>query len=103
MRFHEKHPEVWKLFVIFTHERIRKGFQNFGAKAIMERVRWETAAPFLSEDAYKINNNHTAFYARWFMATYPEHEGFFRLREQPSEYMAPRGELQEIILQDMAS
>jgi len=91
-RFHDAHPEVWKLFKRFTFDRIERGFRHYGAGAIMERVRWETSAgadPELEE--FKINNNHRAFYARFFMGYYPEHEGFFRLREQTSEADRPRG------------
>ena len=32
-----------------------------------------------------INNNYKPFYARRFMACYPQHEGFFRTRKQTSE------------------
>jgi len=90
-RFHDAHPEVWILFKRFTFDRIERGFAHYGAGAIMERVRWETAAGAGEEEEFKINNNHRAFYARFFMGHYPEHEGFFRVREQTSEDDSPRG------------
>lgn len=91
-RFHNAHPEVWALFQRFTFDRINRGFAHYGVGAIMERVRWETAiGADLDEEEFKINNNHRAFYARFFMGYYPEHAGFFRVREQTSGWDVPRG------------
>ena len=54
-QFHQCHPEVWELFVEFTLEKIHAGFGNYSAKAVIERVRWETNAgaksPLLKIDA----------------------------------------------------
>lgn len=83
--FHSQHPEVWELFKRFTFDRIDRGFAHYSVNAIFERIRWETdqarTDPTIS---FKLNNNHRPFYARAFMKHYPEHEGFFRLREQIS-------------------
>ena len=85
-RFHEKHPEVWDLFVRFTFEMINKGFKNYSAQhGIFARIRWEMDAGGDGLSQFKINNNYSAFYARRFMKMYPEHDGFFRTREQTSE------------------
>ena len=84
-KWSDDHPKVWQLFVKFTKDRIDKGFTNYGAKAIFERIRWETDQA--SEDGknrFKMGNNFPAFYARRFMKIFPEHEGFFRLRTQIS-------------------
>tara|TARA_R110000851_G_scaffold214640_1_gene367384 strand:- start:284 stop:637 length:354 start_codon:yes stop_codon:yes gene_type:complete len=84
--FHEQHPEVWGLFVRFTFEMINKGFQNYSAQhGIFARIRWEMDAGGNGVNQFKINNNYSAFYARRFMKVYPEHDGFFRTREQTSE------------------
>jgi hypothetical protein len=81
--FHRANPEVWKLFVEFTFDRIGRGFKHYSADAIMHRVRWETGAGDpLGE--FKINNNYVSFYARAFSKMYPEHAGFFRMRRQIS-------------------
>ena len=84
--FHKQHPEVWQLFVKFTFQMIDRGYRNYSAKAIFERIRWEKDS--VGGDgvtSVKLNNNYTAFYARRFAKAYPEHEGFFRTREQTSE------------------
>lgn len=73
-------PEMWRLFVYFTKVMINRGFPHYSARAVMHRVRWETAQPLEDESSYKINNNWSPYYARKFHAEYPEHHGFFRNR-----------------------
>ena len=88
VQFHRAHPEVWKLFVRFTFDRINRGFQHYGAMGIIQRIRWETDRPeYEAGKEFKINNNHVPFYARLFMHRYPEHDGFFRTRNQASKGM----------------
>ena len=66
-RFHKEHPAGWELFVEFTFDRIRKGFEHYGARTIMERIRWETEqAPVNTEVSFKINDHFPPFYARRF-------------------------------------
>ncbi len=84
-RFHEAHPEVWDLFVRFSLEMIDRGYEQYSAQSVIERIRWEKDAGGDGTSAFKINNNYTAFYSRRFMRTYPEHEGFFRTRYQVSD------------------
>jgi hypothetical protein len=83
-RFHNDHPEVWEKFVLFTFDRMKKGYKNYSVYSIMERIRWEMDGGGDGVFEFKINNNITPFYARWFMGMYPEHSGFFRIREQKS-------------------
>ena len=90
--FHVKHPEVWRLFCRFTLEMLATGRSHYGAKAIMERVRWETDAGGRSP-ALKINNNFAAFYARRFARLHPDHAEFFRTREQTSKGVQYIGDL----------
>ena len=93
--FHRQHPEVWRLFVRFTFQMIERGYRNYSAKAIFERIRWEKDAGGDGVTCFKLNNNYTAFYARRFAKVYPEHAEFFRTREQPSavEFAARRPQL----------
>lgn len=110
--FHDEHPEVWRLFVKFTHNVIEAGFKNYSANAIFERIRWEVdvntptvtskrfaslpadrsgninggePVPIPSKQPFKLNNNYRAYYARRFHKMYPQHDGFFRTREQTSK------------------
>lgn len=82
-RFDEQFPRVWKLFVQFAFEKIGFGYTRYSSDAILHRVRWETEAGDSDRaDGFKINDHHTAYYARKFMTAYPQHVGFFRTREQ---------------------
>jgi hypothetical protein len=83
-KFHNDHPEVWEKFVTFTFDRIKKGYKNYSVYSIMERIRWEMDGGGDGVFEFKINNNITPFYARRFMAMYPDYFGFFRIREQKS-------------------
>ena len=86
-----KHPEVWRMFCLFTLDRIRVGCTYYGAKSIIERIRWETDAARIQskENEFKVNNNYAPFYARRFHAQYPKWNGFFRLRHQTSQETLP--------------
>lgn len=77
--YDETNPQVYVAFKKFAYELLatrRRG----GAKAIMERVRWETRT-MLGNDSFKINNNYTAYYARKLVAEAPRFAGFFNSRE----------------------
>jgi hypothetical protein len=90
--FDRQNPEVWELFVRFTRQTIQKGFRNYSAQLIIERLRWHTDKPDeRGQSTFKINNNFNTFYARKFMAFYPQHEGFFRLRVQKSKMESASG------------
>lgn len=86
-KFHDKHPEVWDLFVQFTFERINRGFTHYSARGVWHRIRWETSAPHARDPKakFKLSNNHTPFYARAFMKIYPQYKGFFLVKEQISK------------------
>jgi hypothetical protein len=76
---------VRNLFIRFSLELIERGFSNYSAQAIMERIRWETdEADVDGRSTFKINNNYVAWYARKFMEAYYEHDGFFRTRHRVS-------------------
>jgi len=79
-RFDADNPKVWELFVRFTKQLIARGFKHYSADAVLHRVRWETAVE-TTGDAFKVNNNFVSGYARKFEREYPEHAGFFRMRQ----------------------
>lgn len=86
VKFHRENPKVWEYFVRFTFEVIHRGFNHYSVNGVFERIRWETdEADTEGKSTFKLNNNYRAFFARWFMDTYPEHNGFFRIRSLPSE------------------
>lgn len=78
--YDQKHPEVWLAFEEAAVRLIDRGVTHYGAKAIMEYIRYHTA--LTTGDAFwKVNNNFTAGYARKFVERHPEHAEFFELRE----------------------
>jgi hypothetical protein len=89
IEFNREHPEIWRYFCWFTFGLIHKGFASYSVNAIFERIRWEIDAGGNGVTKFKLNNNYRAFYARAFMRKYPEHDGFFRTREQTSRDLAP--------------
>ncbi|MDD5510457.1 MAG: hypothetical protein PHI12_06590 [Dehalococcoidales bacterium] len=86
--FHNSNPEVYRLLVRYAHEwRDARGINaRIGMKALFERVRWEIGLRKREhhdgDKEFKLNNNYTAFYARFIMFNYPELKGMFALRKQ---------------------
>lgn len=81
LKFHKANPRVYQLFEMFTLQVIQSGRKQYGAKAIFERVRWESTIISRGDD-FKLNNNYTAYYARLYMEAHPEHAGFFETRQR---------------------
>lgn len=82
--FHRANPIVWQLFDRFAHDLIAKGFKNYSADGIFERIRWHVDVELAGTSQVKLNNNFRAYYARLFDAAHPEHVGFFRNRKRKS-------------------
>jgi hypothetical protein len=68
LAYHKSNPEVWREFERFALEAANKR-KHYGAKSIMERVRWESEIAYGKD--FKANNNFTAYYSRIFAAKYP--------------------------------
>lgn len=79
--FDKANPRIWWLFNIFAQQAINAGRTRCGAKLIIERIRWEVYVVTKSEDDFKICNNHTAYYARKWLAQHRNYPDFFQLRE----------------------
>ena len=79
-KWHKENPHVWDLFQRYTFDAINAGYKNYSVASIIERIRWHADIE-TKGDTFKINNNHKAYYARYFHHMYPNHDGFFRLRE----------------------
>ncbi len=93
LRFVALNPRVWDLFERYANLLVERGWRNYGAKAIVERVRWDHDLTIVPDDGepFKIKNEFTPYFARHFHKLHPEHGGFFRVRELPSERRPPRG------------
>lgn len=82
--FHIANPKVYRWLVKLARQwREKRGSAaHLGIKTLFERVRWELDISITSEDGLKLNNNHTAFYARLIMMRNPDLRNIFRLRQQ---------------------
>ena len=78
--YHNENPHVYDLFIRFARETRNKGFNSYSANAIFERLRWHLNIETVG-DAFKINNNYRAYYARKMMDDFPAYKGFFQTRE----------------------
>ncbi len=77
-QYDEENPQVYEAFKKFALQAVLfRG--NFGAKAIAERIRWETAVTRKGE--FKLNNTYVSFFVRKFDAEFPEHKDFFKKRK----------------------
>lgn len=77
--FHRLNPEVYTTFERMA-VKLLKTRTRIGAKAIMERVRWETATKTEGGE-FKIDNTLTAHYSRLFMSRHPEYVNCFEIRK----------------------
>ena len=84
-KYDAENPHVWKLFERFTFEAIDSGRRYFSISLITERIRWELYITTKSDDGFKINNNHRAFYSRKFMERHPQWSGLFRTRQSVAD------------------
>jgi|TARA_R100001198_G_scaffold87229_1_gene62245 hypothetical protein len=78
--FDKANPEVWELFEKFTLMATKR-LKHYSARAVLHRIRWETNVE-TTGTTFKINNIWSKDYAIKFMNKYPQHDGFFRLRNK---------------------
>ena len=92
LAYHEANDGVYRLFVAYTLTAIREGHATYSAKAIFERIRWETSVKAKKmglhdkePKPFRLPNQFTPFYARLFMRDHPEHKGVFSLRASAAD------------------
>lgn len=78
-RYHAENPQIYEAFEKFTFQVINAGRKYFGAGAIFERMRWESAVSAINKP-FKLCNSYRAFYARLFEERHPQYKDFFRKR-----------------------
>ena len=76
--YHDKNRYVWDLFEKFANQ-MRQLRTKYGAKACMERARWENDSKREWADRpFKVDNNYVAYYARMYNKKYKTK--FFNVR-----------------------
>ena len=49
-KYHAEHPEIYRIFERFSLMMFRAGRTRYGAKGIMERIRWDRAMDYPDEE-----------------------------------------------------
>lgn len=79
-----ENPMVYEAFKTLAREKRAEGHERYGAKTIMEILRWESAVRY-KEGGFKLANNIkdrcSARYARKLIKEDPTFEKFFETRE----------------------
>jgi hypothetical protein len=86
-RFHRENPRIYELFKQFANEARDAGRQRYGAKGIIEQIRWETTVK--SRGEFKCNDACTAYYVRMLIREDPTFRGFFDLRAADADNNLP--------------
>lgn len=77
--FTDKGSAFFDAFVSMAKRTKSKGFKNYGAKGLVEIMRWHTPIRDGGK-LFKICNDYTSGLARLAMLVEPELDGFFRTR-----------------------
>jgi len=77
--FHRDNPSIYRYFKQYALGLIGKVHSRISSKLIIERIRYEVMIE--TTEAFKINNNYTALYARLFIRDYPQYYNWFEFRQ----------------------
>ena len=85
-RWMEAHPEIYAEFKRIAGELYARGIGHYGAKAIMEVIRFHRAMSGQDEsNPFKVNNDYTSRLSRKLMAEDARFADFFETRELKSK------------------
>ena len=80
-RWIKKNQHIYRKFTQMAFEQKRLGRKQYSARAIVQRMRWDTNIRQAGDQTFKINNIFTPGLARLAMRDEPELKGFFRCRD----------------------
>lgn len=78
-RFDMNNPGIYMMFKRYALEAYQSGCKRIGAKAIMERIRWDRMITTRG-DTFKINNNFASRYVRKLISESPYFNDLFEVR-----------------------
>lgn len=78
---------IWLAFCRKADALWNAGRRHYGARALMEVLRYESALAD-NDAAFKINGNYVPDISRLYMETHPGREGFFETRVLPGSVRA---------------
>lgn len=81
--YHANNPHIYEKFVAYAEQLKDAGRTRIGAKAIVERIRWDSlVAAFHGK--FKINNAYTSRYVRLLSKSRPDLAVMFATRKLKS-------------------
>ena len=83
-QFHSDNPHVYKRFEEMAWKLKAAGINRYSIRTLAEVIRWESTMKTTSDD-FKLNNNYVPYYGRLIMATNPNLQGMFELREHKAD------------------
>ena len=78
-KFHALNPHVYRILVRLARRWVATGRTKAAIDALYNVARWEIAMQ-TTDDEYKLNDHHKAYYARLMMYLEPDLDGLFDLR-----------------------
>lgn len=83
-KFHTDNPHFYDALVELARRYIgRTGRSIVGMQRLIEVARFDMDLTTESEDEFKVNNNHAAFYSRLIMLQEPDLAGVIPIRRSP--------------------
>lgn len=82
--YHRANPHVWEAYQRFALQMIGRGFSHYSSSLLINRIRWHFLVEVRRTDVFRLNDHLSPFYARMFIAKFPEHAQLFRTRRQRS-------------------
>ena len=80
--FHRDNPHVYVELRKLAFKLVDRGWEHYGIMALWNVVRFHRHMETIADDGFKLNNNHTPFYARRLMENEPGLGDFFETRIQ---------------------
>ena len=84
LRFHSENPHIARLLAAKALKLRECGERRWGIGALFESLRYDLAVQTRGA-AFKLNNNHRAFYVRLLEDRHPELQGFFSKRRSAAD------------------
>lgn len=79
--FHAANPHVADALEALADQWLSHGHARLGVKALFERLRWESGIQ-TAGDAYRLNNDFTALYARLLITRHPDWADAIQTRDR---------------------
>ena len=78
--FHDANPHVYRAILALCRKATIRGLAKWSIRGIFEILRWESGLE-TAGNAWKLNNNFAALYARMVMRHHWEYRKFFEIRK----------------------